>query len=616
MAFLFLFSQNYRMEQLFGEFSPTNYDQWLEQLKKDMKSDDVSRLLQARSEDIKIQSYFSAEQAPEPIFIGPFRKPLNPEFAAANEWEMNVDIATDDLIQSNKQAHEALQHGANSLNFTGIGISNQEQLILTLKNIVPEYISLRFDAGEGAPSLLFMLTDEFSRRNIDKEKLKGSVTYDILTDYAISGPFPYSKSESFSILEAMISASIETLPKFRNLVVKGSVWHESGATAVQELAFSLSTFNEYFQELGKRVSIETLAANARLELASGSDYFLQIAKFRAARILWHMFLEAYKIDSKKTPLEISGITALRNKTTADFYNNLLRATTEGMAAVSGGTDTLTVQPHDAFFRESDVNSRRLALNIQHLLHDESRLDKVLDPASGAWYIDALTHELIDRSWQLFQDTEAKGGFTAALRSSWIQDQVKASAGELRKSISTRKRVLVGASQFADLSAPRIEPPQKQRDPLSKLPEIKTIESFREAEVIEKIRFYLNKSKSLSAFLAVFGDASKRSARAGFAKDFLAMAGIKSNLGDPSVALIDQLKSSFAMKADIVVLCAADEDYPSAVELLKTDQWPNGLVWIAGKPSADSAQKLTAIDDYIFMGCDAEAIFQKVLVAES
>lgn len=604
------------MEKLFGEFSPANYEQWLEQLKKDMKSDDVSRLLQARSEDIQIQSYYSAEQAPEPIFIGPYRKPLNPEFASANEWEMNVDIDTDDLIQSNKQAHEALQHGANSLNFTGIGISNQEELILTLKNIVPEFISLRFDAGEGAPSLLFMLTDEFSRRNIDKHKLRGSVTYDILTDYALTGAFPYSKSESFSILEAMISAAQETLPMFKNLVVKGSAWHESGATAVQELAFSLSTFNEYFQVLGKRISLETLASNARLELASGSDYFLQIAKFRAARILWHMFLEAYGIDSKSSPLEISAITALRNKTTADYYNNLLRATTEGMAAVSGGTDTLTVQPHDSFFREPDVNSRRLALNIQHLLHDESRLDKVLDPASGAWYIDALTHELIDRSWALFQETEAKGGFTACLRSSWIQDQVKTSAGELRKSISTRKRVLVGVSQFADLSAPRIEPPQKQRDPLSKLPEIKTIEPFREAEVIEKIRYYLNKSKAMSAFLAVFGDASKRSARAGFAKDFLAMAGIKSNLGDPTVALLDQLKSTFAKKADIVVLCAADEDYASAVELLKADEWPNGLVWIAGKPSDEIALKKAGIDDFIFLGCDAESIFQKVLVAES
>lgn len=604
------------MEKLFGEFSPANYEQWLEQLKKDMKSDDVSRLLQARSEDIQIQSYYSAEQAPEPIFIGPYRKPLNPEFASANEWEMNVDIATDDLIQSNKQAHDALQHGANSLNFTGIGISNQEELILTLKNIVPEFISLRFDAGEGAPSLLFMLTDEFSRRNIDKHKLHGSVSYDILTDYALTGAFPYSKSESFSILEAMISAASEALPKFRNLVVKGNVWHESGASAVQELAFSLSTFNEYFQVLGKRIPLETLASNARLEMASGSDYFLQIAKFRAARILWHMFLEAYGIDSKSSPLEISAITALRNKTTADFYNNLLRATTEGMAAVSGGTDTLTVQPHDSFFREPDVNSRRLALNIQHLLHDESRLDKVLDPASGAWYIDALTHELIDRSWALFQETEAKGGFTACLRSSWIQDQVKTSAGELRKSISTRKRVLVGVSQFADLSAPRIEPPQKQRDPLSKLPEIKTIEPFREAEVIEKIRYYLNKSKALSAFLAVFGDASKRSARAGFAKDFLAMAGIKSNLGDSSVALLDQLKSTLAKKADIVVLCAADEDYASAVELLKADEWPNGLVWIAGKPSDEIALKKAGIDDFIFLGCDAESIFQKVLVAES
>jgi methylmalonyl-CoA mutase len=604
------------MEKLFGEFSGANYDQWLEQLKKDMKSDDVSKLLHARSEDLEIQSYFSAEQAPEPIFIGPFRKPFNPEFAAANEWEMNVDIATDDLIQSNKQAHEALQHGANSLTFKGIGISNQEELILTLKNVVPEFISLRFDAGEGAPSLLFMLTDEFSRRNINKQKLRGSVTYDILTDYALTGAFPYSKNESFSILEAMISAASEALPMYRNLVVKGAVWHESGATAVQELAFSLSAFNEYFQELGKRISIETLASNARLELASGSDYFLQIAKFRAARILWHMFLEAYGIDSKTSPLEISAVTTLRNKTTADFYNNLLRATTEGMAAVAGGIDTLTVQPHDVFSRESDVNSRRLALNIQHLLHDESRLDKVLDPASGAWYIDALTHELIDRAWNLFQETEVKGGFSAALRSSWIQDQVKASAGDLRKSISTRKRTLVGVSQFADLSSPRIEPPQKQRDPLSKLPEIKTIEPFREAEVIEKIRYYLNKSKSLSAFLAVFGDASKRSARAGFAKDFLAMAGIKSNLGDPSVALLDQLKSSFALKADIVVLCAADEDYASAVELLKTDQWPNGLVWIAGKPSDEIALKKAGIDDFIFLGCDAESIFQKVLVAES
>jgi methylmalonyl-CoA mutase len=279
-----------------------------------------------------------------------------------------------------------------------------------------------------------------------------------------------------------------------------------------------------------------------------------------------------------------------------------------MSAIIGGTDELTIHPHDIFYKIPDEASQRTALNIHHLLHDESNLDKVLDVASGSYVIEQMTSDLIDKAWKLFLTIEEKGGFVTALRSGFIQDQLVLSRAAIEKSIRTRKRALVGVSTFADAKASVHVEIQSQRDPLAKLPEIRVVEPFREATVFESLRQAFTLDKSPSAFLAVFGDAVKRNARAGFASEFMAVGGFVSHSGEAQVALIDQLQSEAALNAQVIVLCSDDDSYIQAVETLLKDGWPSVPVIVAGKPSNAQQLEELGVHDFIYMGCDVAAVF--------
>lgn len=599
------------MEELYSSFVPSTYAHWLEQIRKDLKSDDTSRFESREREGLRISPLGHPEASTKPLFIGAYRRPHHPEFAYANDWEMEVALGTDDLVKTNKRALELLSSGATSLRFQGIGISNQEELQLVLRQILPDAVQLHFDAGEGAPALLFMLIDAMQQRSkLDLKALRGSVMFDVPGDWFRNGNFQFSESDDWAVLESMIQASTASLPSFRTLVHDGRSWHECGGAAVSELAFSLSAFQAAFQRLSQTIEPGQLASVAALHLASGSDYFLNLAKFRAARLLWHMFLEAYGLDSTSYPLEIYSHSAQRNKTLADPYNNVLRASTEGMAAVSGGADNLCIGAHDALFNEENTDALRLGLNLQHLMREESRLDKVCDPASGSWYIDTLTTQLCEKAWERFLEIEQAGGYLAALRKGSIQETLQREQNQLRHDVRTRRRVLVGTSQFADAQAHLPALNLLQRDPLLREPAWKTLEPYRESETFERIRLHLQHSARNKAFLAVFGDAKMRDLRAGFARDFVALAGMKSTVGDPQVHVLDQLQSNDARNASVIILCAGDGDYAAAVEMMQKDRWPDAPIWIAGK--SDDALKASGIQAFIHLGCDAEAVFRSWL----
>jgi methylmalonyl-CoA mutase len=584
------------LETLFSEFKHTQFHDWKAQLLKDLKKDSVDNLLTTRIEELDVPVYLESENAPNAQPISSLRIAHHPEFASANDWEICVNIDTADLVKANKQALHALQNGATAIRFTGHEISNQEELILVLRNILPDIARIHFDCGEASASLLFMYQDEIERRKLDPMRIQGSVSLDPLGDFAFHGSFAYSKEESMQLLSASVDFASIHLPLFKTINVNAATWHNAGA----------SVMNEYFVEL--KSDKEKIARAMQVCMAAGSEYFLQIAKYRSLRILWHMLLEGHGLNSEDFPLWISSETASRNKTLYDPHNNIIRATTESMSAIIGGTDELTIHPHDIFYKIPDEVSQRTALNIHHLLHDESNLDKVLDVASGSYVIEQMTSDLTEKAWGLFLTIEEKGGFVAALRSGFIQDRLVVSRAAIEKNIRTRKRALVGVSTFADAKALVHVEIQSQRDPLSKLPEIRVVETFREATVFESLRQAFTLEKSPSAFLAVFGDAVKRNARAGFASEFMAVGGFVSHTGEAQVALIDQLQSEAALNAQVIVLCSDDDSYLQAVETLLKDGWPSIPVIVAGKPSNAQQLEELGVHDFIFMGCDVAVVF--------
>ncbi len=599
------------VEPLFSDFSPTTYNDWLNQLKKDLKTDNVANSLYTTIEGITIPTYFSPnsfDSYPDPV---QFKMPHHPEFAYANYWETCVAIDTNDLVKTNKQALLSLNQGASSIRFTGHEISNQEELNLVLRNIQIDIIQLHFDCGEASPTILYMLLDEMRKRNLEPNKLSGSISYDPLTDYAFKGSFDYNLTESIYLLKALLLSSEEFL-NFKTLTVNAANWHNAGATAVQELALTLSVFAEYFEQLKNGVKPETIAQNIHLRMASGGNYLLNIAKFRSIRLLWSMFLQAYKLDATQFPLYISAETALSNKTLFDPYNNLLRNTTESMAAAIAGVDEILVYPHNHIFAPADADAQRLALNIQHLLQNEGHFDKVAGIANGSYYIENLTQTLVEQAWQQFNAWENKGGYIKCLQQNEIQPEIEKARQATETAIRKRKKIIVGVNQFSDPQPTIFEALPIQIAPLQKSAEINIVEPFRETMLIEQLRKLSHQQeKKHSVFLLRFGNPAKQNARTAFTTELMQTLGYCVLQGNPEQHIWEQTQSENAQNASIWILCAADEDYLDAVSDLHQNAWPDKPVIIAGKPTTETELLKLGVDAFIFAGCDILEIGAKL-----
>jgi len=597
---------------LFDQFPHHTHEQWTKQLLKELGEGQPEAVTKTLIDGLLVNAY---PQLSVPAFeSGALKHRIehHPDFAFSNDWEFCVSIPTTDIPAANKQALALLEKGASSLRFSGFHISNQEELILILRKILPDVARIHFDASEACPAMLYMYADEINRRALEPLKINGSICFDPLGNFAFQGTYTYTKKESLQITESLIQLAQGTFPNFKTIYIKGSQWHNAGATAAQELAFVLAISSEYFSELADFVDVEVLAKTIQIELASGGTFFVQLAKFRAMRILWKMLLESYKSKDSKLPLWLSSVTAQRNKTVFDAHNNLIRSSLETMAAVAGGTDEHLVLPFDLLYKTPDTFSQRIALNIQHLLKEESRFDKVKDASAGSPYIEELTKQLAEEAWGLFCSLEESGGFTQCLKNGIIQEYVAKARKSDELAIATRKKSIIGVSHFANVEEAAKQILLDEPDPLQKAPEIELVKPYREAEPFEQLRIkFLSNNTTPYAYLVCFGDSEMHKIRSGFVADLLASAGISVKRGNFEENLVNQLSKPEVANSVAIVFCAADEDYAQidALDLLDlTHQKPT---FIARKPYKDSPIQ-EGISGYIFHGCNALEVLSSVL----
>jgi methylmalonyl-CoA mutase len=356
--------------------------------------------------------------------------------------------------------------------------------------------------------------------------------------------------------------------------------HDRGGTAVQELGFGIALGVERLVE-GLQVgrNVDEVAKGIRFVFAIGSNYFFEIAKVRAARMLWARAVSAFQPqDESSCLMNIHACTALSNKSIYDPFANVLRATTEAMAAVIGGCDSLEVRP----FRFSD----RLALNIQRLLQEESHFDRVADPAGGSYYVERLTDALADHGWRLFQQVEAEGGYTKAKGS--IATALAESRAARDKALSSRRRTLVGVNNYPDLNETidvSVEVPQG---------------SWRAATLFESLRlkteaFTRERGKRPKVLLLERGELTMRQARSQFSQNFFGCAGFQ----------IEISHEYERADADLIVLCSSDPEYLAlAQEVCPKVKQP---VVVAGDPKAQLDQlKAAGVQGFIHIRTDAIA----------
>ncbi len=447
--------------------------------------------------------------------------------------------------------------------------------------------------------------------NLIYEKISGSLNFDPISYLLIHGDFYISKENNFEEAEYLINTAHKKLPNLKAITVNGHYFPEAGSTIVQELAFSLASANEYLYELTSRgLSADIVSQNLIFSFGIGSNYFLEIAKLRAARLLWTKIVEQYHPHQKKSlQMFIHSTTSLRNKTIYDPYVNMLRTTTEGMSVAIGNSDSISITPFDLAFADPDDFSVRIARNQQLILKEEAYLDKIVDPSAGSYFIENLTHSLVVHAWDLFLKIEDKGGFIECIKSGFIQNEIETSCREKESDIASRKMVMIGTNQYPNLKESMLDKVVKQPAKTIQEPPAKyqKLNLSRSAQPFEMLRLALEKfvasgKEKPSVYLLTFGNLTTRKARATFATNFFGCAGYEI-LEDATFKTIEEgVKASLEAKAEIVVICSSDKEYatiaPSVAKEIKKVN-PAIKVIVAGYPKEIvEILKSAGVDDFI------------------
>ena len=601
-------------KKLFSEFPPISTSQWEEKIITDLKGADYEKkLIWKTDEGIDIKPYYRSEdlEGIEYMSTLPGEKPfVRGVKKDKNDWIIRQDIYTENIAEANRIAVEAITRGAGAIGLNVKEITSHKQLQQLLKGIDISTTGINFIASRSYPLTLELFIYEISHRGLEGTKISGSLNFDAIAYLLLHGDFYQSVQGNLDEAEYLVQTIQKKLPGYRAITVNGHLFNNAGANLVQELAFSLASGNEYLADLTtKGLSVDSVADCLQFSFGIGSNYFMEIAKLRAARLLWTAIVEQYQpVNPESGKMFIHSTTSLWNKTVYDPYVNLLRTTTEGMSAAIGNTDSLSILPFDFPYRDESEISRRIARNQQLILKEEAYLDKIVDPAAGSYYIENLTNSIAVHAWKMFKEIEGKGGLIECIKAGFIQDEIEKSCHKKDMDISQRKTIFLGTNQYANpLESISQNIEKLQSSPNTGPSTYKKLRIYRGAQAFEEIRLATEHAVSIGkkkpvVFLLPIGNPGMRKARATFATNFFGCAGyeIIDNSGFKTIE--EGVKAAVDSKAEIIVLCSSDEEYipiaSAACQGVKS-QSKNAMIFVAGHPKEFvEALKASGVDDFI------------------
>lgn len=592
-------------EKLFSEFPQVTTEQWEEVIIKDLKGADYQKKLIWRTDEgFNVRPYYRAEDLKDLDYLDtmpaqfPYTRGTKTD---NNNWQIVQEISETDAAKANAIAIDAINRGANTIAFNVKNITDAATLSTLLKNIDCAKVGLQFNHAQNYVDFMTLFVNYLNENKVEKEAVTGSINFDPITYFLRRTKF-YNSQEADMAQLLKLHEIADELKNFKLVNVNGIAMHNAGATIVQELAYALAIANEYIAFATEHgIKVAKACKKIQLTLSVGSNYFMEIAKLRAVRLLWATMVEQYKPTCDcGYKLQINTVGSTWNKTLYDPYVNMLRNTTEGMAAAIGGADAITLQPFDVAYKDADDFSRRISRNVQVILKEESYFNKVVDPAAGSYYIENLTNNIAEQTWKLFQHVEENGGMIQLVANGEIKREIEASCQKRDMNIATRRHVFLGTNQFPNVNEKMLDKVERiQNDDCIGL------RTYRGALAFEELRLeterYAQKNRRPKVFLLKVGNLAMRQARAGFITNFFGCAGyeIAETAGYKTVE--EGVQAAAEQKADLVVLCSSDEEYATVgVELTKAlKSAMNTPVLIAGNPvEAIDALKAAGADDFI------------------
>lgn len=415
-------------DKLFDEFYPVSSKAWKQKIQYDLKGADYNdTLIWNSNEGINVKPFYHSDQFDQ--FIGSQERSFN-------DWNICQTIFVADVEKSNKKAKDISKRGAESIRFI---IPSKEvdfkQLVANLDiDKLHIFIVCQFLSSDYITKIRNEFEEHFSRGSQGKIH----VECDIIGNLTRSGNWSNNLQSDHDAFESIVGV-------INGFSVDGSLYQNSGATMVQQLAYSMAHLNEYFNHLDSKLTSEKKKGlKVIFNMAVGSNYFFEIAKLRALRILYATLASQYEIN---TECLVFVQPSKRNKTLYDYNTNMLRTTTECMSAILGGADVINNLAYDAIYHKDNEFGERISRNQLLILKEESYFSVVNNTADGTYYIESLTEELSQKALNLFKDIERNGGFLSQLKSGTIQKKIKESAEKEQQQFDKEELVLVGTNKY-------------------------------------------------------------------------------------------------------------------------------------------------------------------------
>lgn len=606
-------------------FPLPSYEEWRAAVIDSLKGADFDKVMKTKTyEGITLQPIYRKEDIQGLTFtnsmpgIAPYLRGNDPKRFLEQGWLIAQSHDEPDSTKLNSEILQELNLGLTAVNIElkhvdskrGVSIKSMDDLRKVLDGIdlTAAPLFMQLDAREAY--LLPMLGQYADEMGWDTAKLEMGVGCDPTSEFARIGSVDEPLDEFWQNLLENVKYSQEHLPANRVLSLDGTVYEAAGASAVQELGFVLSTaigLIQGFQYSG--FTLEQLAPLFQVKLSLGSNFFMEIAKIRAFRLLWAEMIKAFGGDERLQKVWIHGKTARFNKSLLDKYVNVLRTTTEGFAGVIGGVDSLEIESFDALSSVPDAASRRIARNQQVILNEEAHFGKVIDPAGGCYYIETLTNELATKAWELMQDLESAGGMVRCLRSGKVHEMIETVAKTRIDAVNTRKDVFVGVNMYAN-PQDQLSMPENDEDIVNGAVHLDkgALPKKRAVAGLEVLRAKISAGQwNKKIFLLNVGSVAEFKARADFATGFFQVGGFEVISDAGHATLAEAVQAAKNSGASAFCLCSTDDNYTSLVpqlgELMKDE-----ILILAGYPK-DMVPQYTAqgIKLFIHVRADLHAI---------
>lgn len=519
------------------DFKAPSYDDWREKVEKDLKGVPFEKKLITKTyEGIDLQPIYTKNDLENLEFINEmpgevnFARGKNVSGYLKNGWEICQDIPYPLPEDFNDALLNDLSRGQNSISIpldeaaklgldadnaeigqvgkNGVSISSLKNFKRALNEINITKYPIHINAGFSSLPILTVFAAYLIDQNIDKKKVRGSITADIISYLVDKGELPVSIDNLINELKLVSEWANEKTPGLKTIGVSGLPYHNAGASAVQELAYTLASGVEYIHKLSdKGLGVNLIAKQMRFTFGVGSFFFMEVAKFRAAKMLWSKITEAFGVDEENRKMTIHARTGMFTQTKFDPYVNMLRTTTEAFSAVVGGIDSLHTNTFDELFGLPDQFSRRIARNTQIILDEESHLTNLIDPAGGSFFVEKLTDEIAKTAWKEFQVIEKKGGILKTLEEGYVQSEIEKVWEARKKDISKRKAVIVGTNMYANIKE---EIKQKNEPDYENIKQKLSESVKKQKEAANKDKF----EKTLSKLKNLYEETSMNSVDAG------------------------------------------------------------------------------------------------------